>query len=360
MANIFKTLLRASRLTRKGRPISAALELQKALALPGKVKRKPPAKPKTTARGKGTTAPAKRPAPGTFTDGTFSCSHGDLAYKLYTPMGSARRRLPLVVMLHGCSQTSSDFAVGTRMNMLADEHGVLILYPQQSQKANFARCWNWHKVENQVRGRGEPAAIATLTRHALALARGNPERVYIAGLSAGAAAAAIVGAAYPDLYVAIGVHSGVALGDIRSLGEAISAMRGNTRSASMDRLPRQLPTIVFHGDDDRVVHPSNAAGFLLNLERSRPGPLISQCTSGKSDRGRDFSRKQYRSAAGEVLLEDWTIYGSGHGWSGGNPAGSYTDPLGPDASREMLRFFLSKRRIAKKARSSPASAALKK
>lgn len=289
----------------------------------------------------------RRPVPGSFITGSFEGPDGTLSYKLYTPSGSARRRMPLVVMLHGCGQSAADFATGTGMNRLADELGVIILYPQQNQSANMARCWNWHAPEHQARGRGEPSLIAGLTRHAMALTRANPSRIYVAGLSAGAGAAAVLSATYPDLYVAIGVHSGVAHGQSRSLRTALAAMRGEalpSHSAPKGKSPRTLPAIVFHGDQDRTVHPSNAQGFLRNIERSRPGPLLSRVTSGTSANGRCFTRKVYRTASGEVLLEDWTIHGSGHGWSGGHAAGSYTDPAGPDASREMLRFFLARRR----------------
>lgn len=345
MADLFGAIMKASRLVRRRRPLSAALALQKALAPPAA---KPKAKRAQPKRSPGPARSSKkalqRPAPGTFLNEEYSCRHGALDYRFYTPKGSARRRMPLVVMLHGCSQTATDFAAGTDMNRLADELGVLILYPQQSPSANFGRCWNWHDPANQERGRGEPAVIAALTRHAIALGRANPARVYIAGISAGGAAAAIIGAAYPDLYVAVGVHSGVPRGNVRSLGGAIAAMRGRNGGGPAGKLPRQLPTIVFHGDNDRVVHPSNANGFLTNLERSTAGPLISRAQSGLSEGGRHYTRRVYRNHIGEALLEDWTIHGVGHKWSGGNAAGSHTDPAGPCASREMLRFFLSRKR----------------
>jgi len=355
MADLFKALLKASRLARRRRPLSATLALQSALMTgPSKPKRKRPKtslapKPSPRApftRSKTSVARPPRPAPGTFLSEEFRCPQGVLNYRLYTPTGSTRRRMPLVVMLHGCSQSATDFATGTGMNRLADELGVVILYPQQSPTANLARCWNWHSDDNQKRGRGEPAVIAALTRHAISLCRANPARVYIAGISAGGAAAAIIAAAYPDLYVAVGVHSGLAQGNIRSLHAAMATMRGKTAPGPTGKLPRQLPTIVFHGDNDRVVHPSNAGAFLNNLERSRSGPLVSRAYKGRAEGGRDFTRRVYSSSGGEVLLEEWTVHGSGHGWSGGKAAGSYTDPAGPDASREMLRFFLARKRPA--------------
>lgn len=345
MTDLFKTALKVTRLVKRRKPLSAAIALQE-LFTPTVAK---PRKAKAAKKGKITgagraSATSPKPAPGTFTSGEFSCSQGSLSYKLYTPIGSSRRRMPLIVMLHGCSQTADDFATGTRMNSIADEQGFLVLYPQQSTSGNVARCWNWHDPRNQSRGKGEPAVIAALTRHAMALCRANPARIYIAGISAGGAAAAIAGAAYPDLYVAVGVHSAVARGDIRSLSAAIAAMRGKGGAAPSTKLPRQLPTIVFHGDKDRVVHASNAGGFLTNLERSNAGPLVSRAYRGRSGKGRDYTRRIYKDRSGETVLEDWIVHGSGHSWSGGSAAGSHTDPAGPDAAREMVRFFLARRR----------------
>ena len=344
MKNPFRTLLKASRLARKA-PVSAAIALQRALL-------SAVAKPK---RGKPGPAPAKRraplkkrvavrPQPGSFVDGQFSNAHGRLAYKLYTPRGSSRRKLPLVVMLHGCTQTAADFALGTGMNTIADELGFLVLYPQQSVAANLGRCWNWHRPGDQKRDAGEPALIAGLTRQILATCKANPARVYIAGISAGGAAAAIIASAYPDLYVAAGVHSGVAQGDITTLRGAVSAMRTGIAADASCPAERPPPTIVFHGDQDNVVHPANAAGFLSQLRRSGANAVTGKPTTGRSIGGRGFTRTATTDSAGRVLLEDWVVHGSGHAWSGGNAAGSHTDPAGPDASREMLRFFLERRR----------------
>jgi poly(hydroxyalkanoate) depolymerase family esterase len=312
--NPFQALLKAARMARK-RSLSAARVLQQ-IAL----------------------SPARRPgAPGTFVDGRFSSPHGGLAYKLYTPHGSTRRRLPLVVMLHGCTQSAADFALGTGMNELADELGFLALYPQQAVSANLGRCWNWHRSGDQKRGSGEPAAIAALTRHIIATCKANSARVYIAGISAGGAAAAIIASAYPEIYVAVGVHSGLVHGNVSTLRGAWSAMR--TGADAGGKTTRPPPTIIFHGDQDRVVHPSNANGFLNQLQRSSPHPIISRTETGRSAGGRDFTRTVYRRRLGEPLLEVWTVHGGGHAWSGGSAAGSHADPAGPDASREMMRFF---------------------
>lgn len=351
MADVLKAMLKAARLAGR-RPLTTVLSLPGRLvpakARPaGRAEGKPRAVPKGRPR-KPAAARPPRPAPGSFIADVFTCPQGTLDYRFYTPKGSTRRRMPLVVMMHGCSQSARDFAAGTDMNRLADEFGVLVLYPQQSPKANVARCWNWHDPRNQRRGAGEPAVIAALTRHAILLGRADPDRVYVAGISAGGTAAAIIGAAYPDIFAAVGVHSGLSLGHVRSLRSAMSAMRGKAGPPPTGKLPPQLPTIVFHGDGDRVVHPSNAGAFLRNLERSRAGPILSRTRFGRSDGGRDFTRKVFSTLLGEILLEEWTVHGSGHAWSGGRAAGSHTDPLGPEASREMLRFFLSRRRSGRR------------
>lgn len=352
MKNPFTSMLKATRLVNKGRPMSAALVMQRALMTPAK-----PVSAKKKPAAKATPRLAPRPLPGTTTEGLFESRHGSLRYRLYTPVGSPRRRLPIVVMLHGCSQSAADFANGTAMNALADERGAIILYPEQSTSANVGRCWNWHRRDNQQRGRGEPAVIAALTRHAIALARADPARVYIAGISAGGVAAAIIGQAYPDLFVAVGVHSGLACGEVNSLGAAMAAMRGRATPSSAvpsttitPRSARPRPTIVFHGDGDRVVHPSNADSFRTQLERSTTGPLVTRSSQGQAAGGRHYSRTEYRNRQGDVMLESWTIHGSGHAWSGGARSASYTDPAGPDASREMLRFFLGRKRLSRPAR----------
>jgi poly(hydroxyalkanoate) depolymerase family esterase len=343
MAGLIRMFVKAARPGRKRLRVPSAPALPALLGLPAGAAALKRLAAGVTAR-KTRKARPPRPAPGSFINDTFVCPQGEIDFRFYTPKGSAGRRMPLVVMLHGCTQTAADFAAGTAMNRLADAMGVLVLYPQQSPKANIGRCWNWHDPRNQVRGKGEPALIAALARHAIVMGRANPSRVYIAGISAGGTAAAIIGAAYPDLFAAVGVHSGVPLGNIRSLRSAVAAMRGKPRAGIGGKLPPQLPTIVFHGDQDRIVHPSNAGGFLGNLERSRPGPLVCRMATGRTDRGRDFTRRTYQNQSGRTLLEEWTVHGCGHGWSGGRASGSHTDPAGPDASREMLRFFLARRR----------------
>ncbi|QGP80130.1 PHB depolymerase family esterase [Sphingobium sp. CAP-1] len=327
--------MRASRTAWKGKPLSAALMVHKAL-LTVAPSAKVPRKAKVAA------GPA-RPKPGSFIEDEFRCATGSLRYRLYTPIGSTRRRLPLLVMLHGCTQNAGDFARGTDMNGVADERGFLVLYPEQSPSHHPSRCWNWHRPANHKRGAGEAALIAALTRHVIDRCRANPDRVYIAGLSAGGAAAAIIAGLFPDLYAAVGVHSGVPLGSIRTLGQALSAMRGKAHPAK-GAIVRPSPMILFHGDGDPVVHPSNATGFVDQLRQSVRGVLHSRSNRGRTVAGREFTRTRYRQAGGPVLLEEWTVHESGHAWSGGRAIGTHTDPAGPDASRAMADFFLARRR----------------
>lgn len=283
--------------------------------------------------------PAPLPSGAHFEEFDFSNHAGTRRYKFYRPSGYAGQALPLVVMLHGCKQTPDDFAAGTRMNHLAEEQTFFVAYPAQPQSANMSKCWNWYSPADQKRGRGEPSLIAGITRRIMSDFSVDPARIYIAGLSAGGAAAAIMGAAYPELYAAIGVHSGLACGAARDMPSAFAAMRQGSDAAGMTLAGRAIvPTIVFHGDRDLTVNPVN--GDQVIAQSKSAGDLHMTISQGVSPGGIRYTRTVQCGSSGAPLLEQWTLHGAGHAWAGGSPAGSFTDPRGPDASREMMRFFL--------------------
>jgi poly(hydroxyalkanoate) depolymerase family esterase len=293
------------------------------------------------------TAPPVTRQPSEWIAGDFENAAGHRAYKLYVPSRSPGQSLPLIVMLHGCQQSPDDFAAGTQMNIRAEEHGCLVLYPAQSNSANPSRCWNWFRREDQVREAGEPSLIADMTRDVVRRYGVDPLKVFVAGLSAGGAMAAVMAVNYPDLYAAVGIHSGLACGSAHDLPSALAAMRG--LSVSMGQRGNSsppvhaTPTIVFHGDHDRTVHPRNGIDAIANSahwEGGQGGAVVTE--QGQAPGGHAFTRTVHRDAAGQLRLEHWLVHGGGHAWFGGSRAGSYSDPRGPDASAEMMRFFLQR------------------
>lgn len=302
--------------------------------------------------------PASRPAPsdadarstpreGTFTTRDFRCDAGAMQYKLFLPEGVGPGA-PLIVMLHGCTQSPDDFARGTRMNVLAQEHGYVIAYPAQPPSKNASKCWNWFRSGDQQRGKGEPAMIAALTRHLVQEHALDARRVYAAGLSAGGAMAAVLAGTYPDVYAAVGVHSGLPFGVARDLPSALAAMKqGSGAATATPRLMEPVPAIVFHGDRDMTVDPCNgdavieqfigkAAASSDAAAREGGDPTVER---GSVPGGRSYTRTLYRDAQGAIVAEQWEVHGAGHAWFGGDASGTYTDPTGPDASHHMLRFF---------------------
>ena len=292
---------------------------------------------------------APMPEGARFEERSFTNEAGTRGYKLYVPSSYEGEPVALIVMLHGCTQSPEDFAAGTRMNEIAEEERFLVAYPAQTQAANASRCWNWFSVDDQQRDRGEPSLIAGITQQIMRDYCIDPARVYIAGLSAGGAAAATMGSVYPDLYVAVGVHSGLACGAAKDMASAFTAMRnGGTLQAKsgFGRFggQRPAPTIVFHGDGDKTVHPVNADQIIA---QSGAGTNLQTTTfQGVAAGGMTFTRSVLSDEAGCPILEKWTLHGAGHAWSGGSEAGSYTDSRGPDASREMLRFFFQHSNVA--------------
>ena len=306
-------------------------------------------------------APVAAPAPsvyrpGVFTESTLQFKGEHYAYRLYIPASpppsdtaaasATSGPLPLVVLLHGCKQNALDFAKGTGMNALADQQQVVVLYPEQLSKANSGNCWNWFEPTHQTRS-GEPGMIAALTRKVMAVSHGDvqidPERVYIAGLSAGGAMAAVVAELYPDIFAAVGVHSGLPAGAAQSMVGAFGAMRrgGPVQTATA------IPTIVFHGAADTTVHPDNGQ-YVSDAARAAMGnngqELVKSEQTVRTQGQRPAKRVSYLDDSGKPCVEHWTVGDAGHAWSGGSAAGSYTDPKGPSASRAMLAFFLQHRK----------------
>lgn len=288
---------------------------------------------------KGRAKPAPASPDDRFTEHLFSAPAGQRHYKLFVPRTQTAEQLPLIVMLHGCTQSPDDFAAGTQMNELAEEYGFLVAYPAQPQSANPSKCWNWFNGADQQRGSGEPSLIAGITRQIMQDHKVDPRRVYVAGLSAGGAAAAIMAETYPDLYAAAGIHSGVACGAAHDMVSAFAAMKQGAKGAVKTAgRAWTVPLIVFQGDRDQTVHPSNA-DWIIDAANAATGTVITE-TRGRSVAGMAYTRRVYSGPTGKTAIESWTVHGGRHTWFGGSAAGSYTDPDGPDASREMVRFFL--------------------
>ncbi|HXM07930.1 MAG TPA: PHB depolymerase family esterase [Candidatus Acidoferrum sp.] len=331
----YRDIVAATNLTRAGNLAEATSLLQATLA---------GATASVDDRAPGTN-PAQPLTPGQFIDKTYRGAAGSRGYNVYVPSAYHGQACPLIVMLHGCTQSADDFAVGTRMNELAEQGTFFVAYPEQPSSANPRKCWNWFTRENQQRDQGEPSIVAGITREIMHDYAIDRERVYVAGMSAGGAAAAVLGATYPDLYAAVGVHSGVALGLAHDVPSAFAAMKTGrlqkrANQVSNDRSSAPIPTIVFHGDRDSKVNKRNAERFADDLT----APAFTERTEApQSSGGRSFTKTIYTDAAGRDVLERWSVHGAGHAWSGGSAAGSHTDARGPDASLEMARFFLSHR-----------------
>ena len=281
-----------------------------------------------------------------FLSRTFSSPRGSRDYKLFVPSTYSITQTPrpaLLVMLHGCHQSADDTAAGTRMNVLAEQHGFLVAYPQQAVRSNGSKCWNWFLPEEQERGGGEPAVIAGITTEVSTEFNVDLDRVFVAGLSAGGAMAVIMGETYPELFAAIGVHSGLPFRAAHDAASAFSIMRGGADLQARGSTNRSHArrTIVFHGDRDPTVNIRNSEAIVAHVLAARGSePSIVRTSTGET-RGRRFTCTVYADEAHHDFLESWVIHEGGHAWSGGSQAGSHTDVSGPDASAEMVRFFFS-------------------
>ena len=327
----------------KGEPVPAANDPQVEAPPPQVIILPAPAQPGQNSGSEKTNPAPSRSA--SFTQHQFKFEGDTYPYRLYVPSANSasdNTRMPLVVLLHGCKQDALDFSNGTAMNALAEEHQVMVLYPEQITSANALRCWNWFEPGHQQAERGEPGMIAALTQKVMQQHGADPQRVYIAGLSAGGAMAAVMAGLHPEMFAAVGVHSGLAAGAARDVMSAFGAMRTGAKGRSQPA----LPTIIFHGAADKTVHPDNSDHItdaaLAGLAAAGLKLVKTQTTLGhnKSDK---TERVVYSTADGKPYIENWRIDDGVHAWSGGDAAGSYTDPEGPSASAAMLAFFLQHR-----------------
>jgi poly(hydroxyalkanoate) depolymerase family esterase len=290
-----------------------------------------------------------------FREHAYTGPAGSRRYKLFVPSVYRGQPLPLVVMLHGCTQTPDDFATGTRMNIRAEEQGCFVAYPAQSQKANIAKCWNWFKPSDQDRDQGEPAIIAGMVRELLRTYGLDRDRVYVAGLSAGGGMAVILGKTYPEMFAGVGVHSGLPYGVAHDLPSAFAAMHRPGTADSKSERPESaqawrsaVPTIVFHGDRDMTVHPRNGEQVAtetaaVNADESASGSLAGvESRTDEALGGYSYTRTLFKDDKERIVVEHWLVHGAAHAWFGGDPRGSFTDANGPDATSEMMRFFLER------------------
>jgi poly(hydroxyalkanoate) depolymerase family esterase len=304
---------------------------------------------------------------GDWVSGSASNSSGSRNFKLWVPSGYDKRKSsPLVMMLHGCMQKPEDLATISGMNDVADKNNFLVVYPEQPADANPLKCWNWFDPRHQARDSGEPALLAAIVKQVQASNRIDADRIFVVGISAGAAMAVVMGVTYPDLFDGIGVCAGLEFKAATSAETGLAAMKQGGPDPKQQGLiafksitenlrgksKRHLPVIVFQGDADPYVNPLNADQLIAQwaetndyLDDARNNGSIksqpSSTTEGSVPGGHQFAKSSYNDRAGRLLMEKWIVKGLGHAWSGSPAASAFGDPKGPNASQEMWRFFVA-------------------
>jgi poly(hydroxyalkanoate) depolymerase family esterase len=293
----------------------------------------------------GTTGPLS----GHYFSGSYVGAAGTRTYLGYAPSGYKQgTALPLVVALHGCTQSADTLRQQTKFDNLAEAKNFIVVYPEQPSSANPMSCWNWFNPADMQRGAGEPAIIAGITDWVQQHYTVDAQRTYIAGFSAGAAMAAVMGATYPDRYAAIGVGSGIQYG-----GSNLDPVQaGQNAYKAMGSFARPMPTIIFHGGQDKIVPVANADKLVKQWQTTAdladdgavngtipaaPVKTLSQQSAG----GQAYTVNRYDDGHGVEFVQYWLVPDMDHAWSGGCACTAYSDPAGPDETAAMYEFFAS-------------------
>jgi poly(hydroxyalkanoate) depolymerase family esterase len=301
---------------------------------------------------------------GKWIAGKARAAGGSRNFKLWIPAAPEDARAwPLLMLLHGCTHDGAHMAEISGMNEVAAFHRFLVVYPEQSLCANLLKCWNWFRPEHQSRDAGEPSILAAIVAQIRSTYSVDPDRLYVAGVSAGGAMASILAATYPDVFAGVAVFAGAEFKAATSTSEGFAAMKhGGPDPARQGQIAfevmhggfarterRRMPVIVFHGTADKKVNWINADQTIAQWEKTNSclaaedgniGFLLTEKVSdGKVSDGYAYKKYSYLESDSHLLMEKWLVEGLGHAWSGSPKPRKYGDPKGPNASAEIWRFF---------------------